>query len=43
MINAKQFALILVVCLNASLGYSQNLDSEYVARCILYREAKLLA
>src|SRR5258706_7446475 len=31
MINAKRFALMLVFCLTATLGYSQDLDSEYVA------------
>jgi predicted DNA-binding protein with PD1-like motif len=31
MINAKRFAFMLVFCLTASLGYSQDLNSEYVA------------
>ena len=31
MIHAKRFALMLVFCLTAALGYSQDLDSEYVA------------
>jgi oxalate decarboxylase/phosphoglucose isomerase-like protein (cupin superfamily) len=41
MIKARRFAYYIVVfCLIAFLGYSQSLDSEYVARCVLYREAK---
>src|SRR5260370_12425776 len=31
MINAKGFAHMLVFCLTTTLGYSQDLDSEYVA------------
>jgi uncharacterized protein len=31
MIHAKRFALMLAFCLTATLGYSQNLDREYVA------------
>jgi hypothetical protein len=31
MIKARRFAYIVVFCLTASLGYSQSLDSEYVA------------
>ena len=31
MIHAKRFALMLVFCLTATLGYSQDLDNEYVA------------
>ena len=31
MINAKRFALMLVFCLTATLGYSQDVNSEYVA------------
>jgi len=31
MINAKRFAHMLVFCLTTTLGYSQDLDSEYVA------------
>jgi hypothetical protein len=31
MIKARRFAYIVVFCLIASLGYSQSLDSEYVA------------
>ena len=31
MIPAKRFALMLVFCLTATLGYSQDLGSEYVA------------
>jgi hypothetical protein len=45
MIKARRFAYIVVFCLIASLGYSESLDSEseYVARCNLYREVKLQA
>ena len=31
MINAKRLAYMLVLCLTATFGYSQNLNSEYVA------------
>jgi len=31
MIDAKRFAHMLVFCLTTTLGYSQDLDSEYVA------------
>ena len=31
MISAKRFAHMLVFCLTTALGYSQDLDSEYVA------------
>jgi hypothetical protein len=31
MINAKRFAHMLVFCLTTTLGYSQDLESEYVA------------
>jgi uncharacterized protein len=31
MINAKRFAYMLAFCLTATLGYSQDLDSTYVA------------
>jgi hypothetical protein len=31
MINAKRFGHMLVFCLTTTLGYSQDLDSEYVA------------
>ena len=31
MINGKRFALMLAFCLIATLGYSQDLNSEYVA------------
>jgi uncharacterized protein len=31
MVNAKRFAHMLVFCLTTTLGYSQDLDSEYVA------------
>jgi hypothetical protein len=43
MIKATHFTHIVVLCLTASLGHSQSLDSEYVARYILYRKAKLQA
>jgi hypothetical protein len=43
MINAKRFAHMLVFCLTTTLGYSQDLESEYVARCTLSHEAKLQA
>jgi hypothetical protein len=31
MIKATRFAFIVVFCLTVSLGYSQSLDSKYVA------------
>ena len=31
MINVKQFVPMLALCLTATLGYSQDRDSEYVA------------
>jgi hypothetical protein len=34
---------VLAFCLTTTLGYSQDIDSDYVARCIPYHEAKLQA